>query len=911
MLLDAGRPIHLSSRALDILVVLVEHAGELVEKEELIARAWPNTLVEENNLRVHIGTLRKILGEMPSGAGYVATVPGRGYTFVAPVERAAREASTTHVAASSGAEALPAPLVRMIGRAETLVRLLSSIRSHRLVTIVGPGGMGKTTVALEVARRLSRSLKDQARFVDLSTLADPKLLASAVASAFGIPTRPASPLMGLLAYLRDKRLLVVLDNCEHVIDAAATVAQEVLAGASGVRILATSREPLGVEGEWVERLAPLPFPERHSGVKATDALSFPAIQLFAERTASSIEGFELSDADVPSVVDICRKVEGIPLALELAAATVGLFGIAGLALRLNDQLDVLTRGRRTALARHKTLRATIDWSYGILTKDEQKVLNRLSLFSGEFTLECALEVAAAPARAPELLAGLVSKSLVVASLKESVLRYRLLDSTRAYAREKLLASEEYREVAQRHAVNCLTALTALRNTPEGADAATQRVTYKRMVDDVRAALRWCFSQDGDRALGVRLTSAAAPLFMRLSLLDEYRAHVLRVLSDSALVDLVDSSTTVSLHLALAHLLLHMGRTEAEMTSSFQQALELAERLGNQGQRAQAIAGAWLASTRCADYPRALELAERFRLNTAETAGERNTLIYHRMMALPLHYMGDFAASRQFIERALRLNSKQAQVRHDTMFYVDSEVVLYAILARNLFLLGFPDQAQDAATRSLERALAVGDAVGTCYSLVIGSCPVAFWRGDQAEAERLTNTLFEYATQYSLESWGSWAPYFEQLLGARSPGLARTPGSETIHERLDTMQTDALVTFSERAIPARAIERVESGRVAWNAAEMLRVAGEQKAKTAGPAKSVEALLIRSLNVARRQGALSWELRTAISLAQLWRAEQRGAEGRQLLAEVHARFTEGFNTEDYLRAAALMRELQAPH
>lgn len=909
-LLEAGRPIHLSSRAFDILAVLVEHAGELVEKEELIARAWPNTSVDENNLRVHIGALRKILGQMPSGVGYVATVPGRGYSFVAPVEQETRDPLITAAGATSDVDALPAPLARMIGRAETVVLLLSRLPQHRLVSIVGPGGIGKTTVALEVAQRLSRSLTDQVRFVDLSTLADPELLPSAIASAFGLRSRAESPLAGLLAYLGDKRLLLVLDNCEHLIDSAATVVGALLSGAHGVRILATSREPLGVEGEWVERLAPLQFPETHSGLRAADVLAFPAIQLLVERAAANIEGFALADNDVPAAVEICRRLEGLPLAIELAAAAVSMFGISGLALQLDDQLAVLTRNRRTALVRHRTLRATIDWSYGLLTQNEQTVLNRLSIFSSAFPLDSAMDAAGyepiARMRVPELVATLVSKSLLVASLKDTVLHYRFLDSTRAYALEKLLASAEHRTVAGRHAEHCFRSLARLRNAPDGVIAAAPRASYGRMVDDVRAALRWCFSSDGDPGLGVRLTAAAAPLFMRLSLLDEYRVHLERVLNDSVLATLTDASTSVTLYLSLAHLVLHMGRAEIEMTCAFGRALQLAERLDDPGQRAQAIAGAWLASMRCADYPRALDLVERFRVNAVESTIDTDMLIYSRMKALPLHYMGEFAASREFIERALRLASRQAQQRHDTLFYVDADVVLNAILARNLYILGFADQARHAATQSVERAAAIGDAVGLCYSLVIGACPVALWRGDLAEAQRLTSTLSTLASERSLDSWASWAPYFAGMLGRECEHIT---SHAMPHERpLDTMQRDALATFREREVPDHATERVENGRVGWNAAEVLRARGEEIRRIGGAAKSAGALFFRSLEVARGQNALAWELRAATSLARLWRDEQRGHEARELLADVHARMTEGFQTADYRRAVALLQELQ---
>jgi predicted ATPase/DNA-binding winged helix-turn-helix (wHTH) protein len=909
-LLEAGRPVRISSRALDILTALVEHAGELVSKNQLIAQAWPNAQVEENNLRVHIGALRKLLGENSAGVSTIATVPGRGYSFVAPVER---ESVQPLLAAVSVANPLPAPLTRMIGRAETLVMFLSRMRKQRLVTITGPGGMGKTTVALAMAERLSKSFEHRASFVDLSPLADPRLLPSALASVLGIPSRAENPLLGLLAFLRDRRMLIVLDSCEHLVEAAATMVESLLKGAPGVRVLATSREPLGVEGEWVERLAPLGIPESLGNLSAAQALAFPAIQLFAERAAAGIDGFELTDEEVPAAVEICQKLDGIPLAIELAAARVGLFGIPGLAMRLNDRLAVLTQGRRTASPRHKTLRATLDWSYGILSPQEQVVLTRLALFCGEFTLGSATAVATSAAvtsaDVPEVIATLVAKSLVVASLRDGVAWYRLLDTTRAYARAKLLESTDFHTTAKLHAETLCKSLQALRASPGTAAAAELTSIYKQMVDDVRAALRWCFSPDGDIEIGVKLTTAAASLFMRLSLLDEYRGHVERVVKDSALMARADGFTHMRLYLALGHLLLHMATIDSQLTSTFGRALQIAEQEGPASARAEALVGAWLGSTRCADYPKAIEFAERFRRDAA-TAGQMDELVYSRMMAIPLHYMGDFGAARHFIEHGLSQLLGKARAAYDYFFYIDLELVMYATLARNCWLQGFPDQAHDAAKRSLERAISINSATGICYSLVIAACPVAIWRGDLPEARRLTSMLLEQSRQYSLGSWGSWVPFFERILlsrSARSPEPFETAPFDTAAP--DTIQIDAIATLREGILPPEALARVESGRIGWNAAEILRVSGEQARKDRGPqaAQSAEAAYLRSLDIARRQGALSWELRTATSLAGLWRTQNRGQEARELLADVHGRFTEGFQTADYARADAVLLEL----
>jgi hypothetical protein len=282
-----------------------------------------------------------------------------------------------------------------------------------------------------------------------------------------------------------------------------------------------------------------------------------------------------------------------------------------------------------------------------------------------------------------------------------------------------------------------------------------------------------------------------------------------------------------------------------------------------------------------------------------------------MMAISLHFMGEFGAARQFIERALgHPFRKTALAAHDHLFYVDLEVVMYATLARYLWLQGLPDQARDAATRSLARAVSINNAIGICYSLVIAACPVAIWRGELSEARRLTSMLLEYSRQYSLDPWASWVPLYEAAFAstnARSYQPCEVAGFDT--HALDIIQIDVIPTLREGSVLPEALARVESGRVGWNAAEILRVSGEQVRKRCGPeaARSAEVAYLRSLDIARKQGALSWQLRTAMSLALLWRDEHRTREARGLLADVHGRFTEGLRTADYARAGALLLEL----
>jgi predicted ATPase/DNA-binding winged helix-turn-helix (wHTH) protein len=528
VLLRGDRPVRLGSRAREILICLVERAGTVVSKNELIKRVWPHTVVEEGTLRVHIASLRKILGQGRTQTQYVENVTGHGYRFVATVTRAAEHESAPSEPAESEhdgesvrvllgpmsieqAPAVCAPVTRLIGRKDVVAMIADQLQRRRLMTLVGPGGMGKTTVAWAAAEFTRDSYPNGVCFVDLGSVASPRLIFGRLAAALGLATVASDPLPYIMQFLQDQRMLIVLDNCEHVIDAAALLAEKLLAGSAVVRILATSREPLRVQDESVLRLAPLELPPVTAATTAAEALRYPAIQLFAERAAACLHHFELVDCDVPTVVDICRKLDGLPLAIELAAARVDVFGIRGLAACLNDRLGFLTRGHRTAVPRHRTLRATLDWSYELLPAVEQTALRRLSVFAGHFDATAASAVICDTGTDPtsilNTLTDLAAKSLITVHAAGDQVSYQLLNTSRAYAAEKLEGSVEVYEIKQRHAKLCCSWGDAeLEWEPASVDG---RDCDSRRIDDVRAALNWCFSRDGDATLGIELTAKSA------------------------------------------------------------------------------------------------------------------------------------------------------------------------------------------------------------------------------------------------------------------------------------------------------------------------------------------------------------------------------------------------------------------
>ena len=445
-LMENGVPLHVGSRALAILLLLVERAPQTVSHDEILAHVWPDTFIDQINLRVHLNGLRKVLRER-SDTRYIVNVRGQGYRFAAPITR-----TQGPVADHTMRWNLPHWLTRLVGRAAEVKAITAALSARRFVTIVGPGGVGKTSVALEVARNLAAAYKDGACMVDLTNISEPAMVSIAMSAAFQLPQ--ITDLNDLQRHLHDRHVLLVLDNCEQIVEAAASLTENFLRYSANITVLVTSREPLRAEGEWVFRLSGLEAPPPTENIDAANARAFPAIELFVERAESGSEAFTLTDAEAPLLAEVCRRLDGIPLAIELAAASVGLFGITGLAAPLGEAFALLSRSRRTAPSRHKTLRATLDWSFNLLSRSEQILLTRLSVFHSHFTREAAVAVAACSTMSTfHVLNGLTeltAKSLAVASLHESTVVFRLLETTRMYAAGKFMEKVEQDEFLRRH-----------------------------------------------------------------------------------------------------------------------------------------------------------------------------------------------------------------------------------------------------------------------------------------------------------------------------------------------------------------------------------------------------------------------------------------------------------------------------
>ena len=511
-LLSSGVAVPIGARAFEIIEVLLLSANGLVTRNDVMDRVWPGGMVGENTLHVHISAIRKALG--PDRA-MLHTASGRGYRLLGTwsphqpgLATAWDSSASTYEPGAPHANNFPLIAGRLIGRTAAVRHVRDLVSAYRIVTLTGPGGVGKTSLAIEASRGLFANFNGGACFVELASLSNPEPVPATAASALELNLSGEISAESVARAIGARHLLLVLDNCEHIIDAAANLAERITRLCPNVSIVATSRELLRVNGEAVYRVPPLDVPA--VGQEAPDhILGHGAVELFITRTAAMNTNQTLRTEDLAAVAAICRQLDGIPLAIELAAASAATLGVSQVAAGLRDRFALLTRGRRAALARQRTLRATIDWSHELLPESEQLLLRRLAVFHGGFTLAAAVAVMADAARdataVMDGIANLVAKSLVALDTTRGVTRWYLLDTIRAYALEKLAGHGE-RETAARHHATYFrdlfprSAMVSGGGEPENC----QRGKY-RDIDNVRAALDWCFSPGGDRAIGVDLT----------------------------------------------------------------------------------------------------------------------------------------------------------------------------------------------------------------------------------------------------------------------------------------------------------------------------------------------------------------------------------------------------------------------
>jgi len=895
-----GQQVKLGSRARQILSMLAQNAGRLVTKDELMARVWPDTVVVDANLTVHIAALRQALGESRDGPLYIVNIAGRGYRFVAPVHPLSSLAALP--AESQSNNNLPARLIAPIGCEIPLAELDARLAASRLVTIAGPAGVGKTTLALLAAEgRLGRHAGG-IWFIDLAPLTEDAHVASTVAQTLHIELGADTPLDDLTRHLSDRGLLLILDNCEHVIEAAADLVAAIGAACPTVSILATSREPLNVAGEAVFQLHPLAVPPPTMMVGAREALAFPAVQLLAARAADSSSDFELDDQNALGAALICRRLDGLPLAIEFAAALVGTYGLNGIANRLDEHLRLLDLDRRGGALRHRTLEAALDWSYQLLDADEQRALRRLAIFSGGFTMEAAERVIPAPGEAIEvgaLLASLVRKSLVGTDIAGPDLRFRVLETTRAFALARLEAAGEKVDIAGRHARYFRDYLQAQHLTFEQRDVANDAAE----IDNIRAALRHALGPEGDTDVALGLAAGALPIWFGLSLLTECHQRVREV---QARLSPDQHATTEGWNLAVATRTAEMFThgTRKDRYLAWQRAPDAAGGETNAVPSVADMLTNWTWNLRLPNYGEMMRLATAHAGYARANDTEHDRIMSAWVLGLSAHHLGDLVAARGHLRRFLALETVEDRRVFLGHTGFDRRPGAQAMLAATLCQLGETAAGLAMAEAAEAESRATGKALPMCEGMMWVCAAMLIGQAAVEAVEMRLEELVEVAEARALDSHVGVALGLRGLCRARQGDYA---AAEDMSRRALALisashygpftpwfvgaRAHALAQLGNVAEALEAIERFRAADIngdSWCSAELMRHEALVRHAAGTPPADIVACFDAAADLAGRQSARAFAVESEISrAASIGRDEARwGGVAAQLGGEEFA-------------------------
>jgi predicted ATPase/DNA-binding winged helix-turn-helix (wHTH) protein len=925
-----GSPVPIGGRAFEIIEVLAESAGELVTKGELMNCVWPGAVVMENTLHVHIGAVRKALGPC---RGLLKTESRRGYRLLGDWTVRRRDAARPPIgfarirlAEEPAGTNLPAATTVLIGRSAAQQTLQDLASAYRVVTITGSGGIGKTALALEVARRVLGDFANGGWFVELGSLSDPDLVPSAVAGALGLNLGGAEiSAEALTRAVGDRKLLLVLDNCEHVVDVVARLAETFVRKCPRTTILTTSREVLRIEGEYVYRVPPLEVPA--VGREDPDhILSQSAVELFLVRTKAQNSDFSPHAANLPTIAAICRHLDGIPLAIEFAAAHTATLGLDEVAAGLRDRFALLTSGRRAPVPRHRTLRTTLDWSYDLLPEPERRLLRHLAIFAGGFTLPAAAAVVddldGIQSRVARVITSLVYKSLVTMDRSPSTTRWNLLETIRAYALEKLAAHDEIGTAARRQAqfYRDLFASRRLDSHAPGEDMEQ----FIRELDNVRAALDWSFSPAGDVEIGVTLTAAYVPGWLHAALPTECRERTERAVNDLTPELNVSKPLQMQLHFGFGLMPAFTMSPVEPAKAALARALTLAEQIGDLQAQFQILWGLWVLNCESGECHATYAVTEQLSLVARRIGDPSASLMAERLRGFILEMQGRHQQSRQCSEHVVRHYVAPADRRLTAWGQFDQRALARAMLARALWFQGYAEQAMDQARLSLEEAQRTNFPLSIGEALRVAVCDIALMTGDLDTADQSITMLLEIATSRNAPFWGIFGRCLRGKLLVIRGDFAQ--GSALLRGELEFCERAGWPIWYPEFIGALAEGLAGLGQVAEALAavdkglasadhggervyypELLRLRGELLLGQAiGQfASDAEDSFSAALCLARRQGALALELRAALSLARLRVTQGRHDEARRILGPVYDRFTEGFGTAD-LRAARGMLE-----
>lgn len=875
VLLREGKTVSLGSRAMSLLLALAGHPGELVEKQTLMRLAWPRAVVEECNLRAQVVALRKALGE-GDGVSYIATVPGRGYRFIAPINAASPATLRPPMAARVG---LPALATQVIGRTAEIQALGQRLLLQRFVTLTGAGGIGKTTLAVATAWQMLADFSLGAAYVDLTSATDANEVEAALAEGWAAYSN-RSVAQGEL------RFLLVLDHPEQALEPLAGAVQNLLGQRTNCYVLVCSREPLHALGEQVQTLSPLALPSAPHGLTLAEAMAYPSVELLVSRIVAHNPGFTLQAPDSSALTALCQQLDGNPLALEIVAARARAFALHDLVGLLEGNFCLHMTGLRGTVPRHRSLAASHDWTYASLTEAERCTFRQLGVFSGVFSLGAAKATVETASRhgvdVASTLEALVGKSLLMPVSSPEGKGFCLAQATRLYAREKLDQHRETHLTAARQARFVKAQLSEAVTLLDRLPASQWLSRYAPQIDGVRTALQWAFSEGAEPGLGVELTVLSAPLWLRVSKLREGQAWIDTGLLRAEHCTLAPTGARMQLRTLAASLLSLTEGGGTQVRHTWNAVLLEAQACEDAPHQLRALWGLWHDAVISGQGAQALVFAQRYLALDAGPGEGAGRLMGKRMQAVALFYQADLAGARKALGEALEAPVVPASHLIDVHF--DQRLAARALQAQVQLLEGHHRHGLLLIAGTVHDAIGLNHPATLWYCLCYSALPLALLAGTLSKATEYLELLEQSLGEQPFALWLRYSQCFACVLRLRTQADEATVTAlggllGELREHQDTplyalfaaehAQGLAALGLPQWGLDAleHALERVRARREHWFLPELLRLRASLLRRSGASRQVVCTGLHQARVAAEAQGAGFWAARVSADLAAL--------------------------------------------
>ncbi|WOZ75824.1 ATP-binding protein [Kosakonia sacchari] len=894
ILLHRGKPVRISARAFDVLVVLLKAEGKAVSKEALLTQVWGNEIVEENNLQAHISAIRRVLGH---DRHLLVTEFGWGYRF------------NTHSVPLQALpkSALPAPVVSpvlasMLGRDKAVQDVCALLNHHQLVTITGSGGVGKTRLAWEVVNLVHTHFPDGICVAELAHITEASGLLSVFSQALHLPLAAVEQDADLRHQLARRRCLLLIDNGEHVINALEPVITLLLTLAPHIKLLLTSQMALQIAGEQQYLLPPLPVPER----KITDnpaLMSFASVRLFIERVQANRHDFHPSDSELSMIGELCRHLDGLPLAIELAASRLPVMSVSEIYSRLEDRFQLLSNTHNSRVPRHQKIVTTLEWTYQLLNAHEQQLFRMLGIFTDTFSVKSVNDFLETHDKhgwqVIDDLQRLLSLSLIQATSQVPVTRFRLLETMRQFACNKLMQAGEYDGLMARF-VDYYKVLVAQACNDWLMLATEQwRERYSYILNDLRRVLQQTLTDGRDTSAGIEILQAMTPFWIEYSLYDECQRHIYPLLDEK-------NSQIVLTQRQRMHLCAAAGKAStwakgptSQTHSAWQTALTLAEKLDDNEIRLQAHYGLWLYCLRTGELNKSRQHAQSmYELARAINDAEAQATGL-RILGVSLHFSGQHVAGRHYLQQSLAWYDRES-VSRAFRFGLDQEIAGLAFLSRLLWVQGEYKAAKQMAWRGVKKAARLQHACSLCCALAEGACMTAALDRNPRWVIKAANWLIRLAEKHDLYFWKTYGELF--LVWAKQfshSDVSQTTLFSSLRAMgLDWQYSPLLSEIDTRLAQQTATLDPEN----WCAPELMRLSATQL-----PPQEQRLLLEQALRKSRQQQAHGWALRIAYSLATLQAQDGETLAAKQLIEDVLHDVDSSDRATDVRKAIALCARL----